>query len=79
MKESNKDTYNITFLISYNLFKNTDFINNEIKNLIDDTNRDKSLDEYNKNLTKINEDKFNQSFNDLFNYIFLITDKLKKI
>ena len=42
MIESNKDTYNSTFLISYDLFKNSLFINNEIRNLINDiqTNRD---------------------------------------
>ncbi len=34
--ESNNDTYNSTFLISYDLFKNASFINNEIKNLIND-------------------------------------------
>ena len=89
MIESNKDTYNSTFLISYDLFKNALFINKEIKNLIDDiqSNRDKYLTEYNKNLNQINEDldKFSQNFNGVFNYSFLtndfykmITDKLNK-
>ena len=89
MIESNKDTYNSTFLISYDLFKNTLFINKEIRNLINDiqTNRDKYLIEYNKNLNQINEDidKFSQSFNGVFNYRFLtndfykmVSDKLKK-
>ena len=89
MIESNKDTYNSTFLISYDLFKNTAFINNEVKNLIDDiqTNRDKYLDEYDQNLTQLNEDidKFSQPFNGVFNYRFLtsefykmVSDKLNK-
>ena len=89
MIESNKDAYNSTFLISYDLFKNTLFINKEIRNLINDiqTNRDKYLTEYNKNLNQINEDidKFSQSFNGVFNYRYLtndfykmVSDKLKK-
>ena len=83
MIESNKDTYNSTFLISYDLFKNAAFINNEIKNLINDiqTNRDKYLTEYNINLNQLNEDldKFGQSFNGVFNYRFLTTEFYKMI
>ena len=61
MIESNKDTYNSTFLIGYNLFKNALFINNEIRNLINDiqTNRDKYLTEFNNNLNQLKDlDKF---------------------
>ena len=89
MIESNRDTYNSTFLTSYDLFKNTAFINNEITNLINDieTNKDKYLIEYNSNINQIIEDieKLSQPFNGLFNYRFLtaefykmISDKLKK-
>ena len=89
MIESNKDSYNSTFLMSYDLFKNTAFINNEIKNLINDiqTNRDKYLAEYNLNVNQINEDidNFSKPFNGVFNYRFLtsefykmVSDKLKK-
>ena len=89
MIESNKDTYNSTFLISYDLFKNALFINNEIRNLINDiqTNRDKYLTEFNNNLNQLNEDldKFSEHFNGVFNYRFLtsefykmVSDKLKK-
>ena len=89
MIQSNKDTYNSTFLISYDLFKNAKFINNEIKNLINDiqTNKDKYLSEYNINVNQINDDvdKLSQPFNGVFNYRFLtsefykmISDKLKK-
>ena len=89
MIESNKDTYNSTFLISYDLFKNALFINNEIRNLINDiqTNRDKYLTEFNNNLNQLNEDldKFSERFNGVFNYRYLttefykmISDKLKK-
>jgi hypothetical protein len=89
MIESNNDTYNSTFLISYDLFKNASFLNNEIKNLINDiqANRDKYLTEYNMNLNQLNEDtdRFSQPFNGVFNYRYLtnefykmIYDKLKK-
>ena len=83
MTEGNKDTYNSTFLISYDLFKNAAFINSEIRNLINDiqTNRDKYLAEYNINLNQLNEDleKFGQSFNGVFNYRFLTTEFYKMI
>jgi hypothetical protein len=89
MIESNNDTFNSTFLLSYDLFKNATFINNEIRNLINDiqANRDKYLTEYDMNLNQINEDvnKFSQPFNGVFNYRYLtndfykmIDDKLKK-
>ena len=89
MIESNNDTYNSTFLISYDLFKNAKFINGEIKNMINDiqTNKDKYLTEYNMNLNQINEDldKFSEQFNGVFNYRYLtndfykmLDDKLKK-
>ena len=89
MIENNKDTYNSTFLISYDIFKNTAFINNEIRNLINDiqSNRDKYLTEFNMTLNQINEnlETFSQPFKGLFNYIYLtnefykmVSDKLKK-
>ncbi len=89
MIESNNDTYNSTFLMSYDLFKNAKFINNEIKNLINDIqiNKDKYLTEYNMNINQINEDidKFSKPFNGVFNYRYLtnefykmVNDKLKK-
>ena len=89
MIESNNDTYNSTFLMSYDIFKNTAFINNEVTTLINDiqTNKDNYLNEYNTNINQINEDieKFSQPFNGVFNYRFLTTefykmvsDKLKK-
>ena len=89
MIESNKDTYNSTFLISYDLFKNTAYINNEIKCIIEDLqeNKDKYLNEYNTHLKQINEDidKFSHPFKGIFNYRFLtnefyqmVSDKLKK-
>jgi len=89
MIESNNDTFNSTFLMSYDLFKNAKFINNEIKSLINDIqiNKDKYLTEYNMNINQINEDidKFSKPFNGVFNYRYLtnefykmINDKLKK-
>ena len=89
MIESNKDTYNSTFLMSYDIFKNTAFLNNEIKNLMNDiqSNRDKYLAEHNMNVNQLTEDleKFSQPFNGIFNYVYfttefykMVTDKLKK-
>ena len=89
MIESNNDTYNSTFLMSYDLFKNTEFINNEVTNLINDiqTNKDNYLNEYNTNINQLNEDieKLSQPFYGVFNYRFLtsefykmVSDKLKK-
>ena len=67
MIKSNQDTYNSTFIISYDLFKNAEFINNEIKNLINDikTNKDKYIWINDTNLNQLNEDidKFSQQFN----------------
>ena len=87
--ESNRDTYNSTFLMSYDLFKNTAFLNNEIKNLMHDiqSNRDKYLAEHNMNINQLTEDleKFGQPFNGIFNYVYfttefykMVTDKIKK-
>jgi hypothetical protein len=87
--QNNKDTYNSVFLINYDIYKNKAFINNEIRNLMNDiqTNRDKYLIEFNLNIKILNEnvDKLSQQFNGLFNFCYLntefykmVNDKLKK-
>ena len=89
MIESNNDTYNSTFLISYDLFKNTLYINSQICKLLNDINdnKEKYLNELNENINKINEDidKLSKPFNGIFNYNYLtnefykmISDKLNK-
>ena len=81
MIESNNDTFNSTFLLSYDSFKNASFINNEIKNFINDikANKDKYLTKCNMNLNQINEDldKFGLPFNGVFNYRYLTKDFIK--
>lgn len=83
MIESNKDTYNSTFLMSYDIFKNTAFLNNEIKNLMHDiqSNRDKYLAEHNMNVNQLTEDleKFGQPFNGIFNYVYFTTEFYKMV
>ena len=87
--QNNKDTYNSVFLTNYDIYKNTTFINNEIRNLMNNiqTNRDKYLIEFNLNIKILNEnvDKLSQQFNGLFNFCYLntefykmVNDKLKK-
>jgi hypothetical protein len=87
--ESNNDTYNTTFLISYDIYKNTLYINEQICKLFNDikTNKFNYLVEFNGNIKQINDDidKLNKPFNGIFNYSFLsndyykmVTDKLKK-
>ena len=89
MIESNNDTYNSTFLISYDIFKNALYINSQICKLLNDINdnKEKYLNEFNENINKINEDidKLSKPFNGIFNFNYLtnefykmITDKLNK-
>jgi hypothetical protein len=83
MTQSNNDTYNSTFLISYDLFKNTSYINSEICKLLNDinANKEKYLNEFNENINKINEDidKLNNQFNGVFNFSYLTNEFYKMI
>ena len=83
MIESNKDTYNSIFLINYDIFKNTAFINNEIRNLMKniESNKEKYLTEFNLGLNQINEDvdKFSKEFKGIFHFPFLKTDFYKMV
>ena len=83
MTQSNNDTYNSTFLISYDLFKNTSYINSEICKLLNDinANKEKYLNEFNENINKINEDidKLNNTFNGVFNFSYLTNEFYKMI
>ena len=87
--ENNNDTYNTTFLIIYDLYKNTLYINDQICKVLNNlkANKDNYLSEFNGNIKQINEDidKLSQPFNGTFKYSDLtrdfykmITDKLKK-
>ena len=83
MTQSNNDTYNSTFLISYDLFKNASYINSEICKLLNDinANKEKYLNEFNENINKINEDidKLNNQFNGVFNFSYLTNEFYKMI
>ena len=83
MTHNNNDTYNSTFLISYDIFKNTSYINSEICKLLNDIkeNKEKYLNEFNENINKINEDidKLNNTFNGVFNFSYLTNEFYKMI
>ena len=89
MIESNNDTYNSTFLITYDLLKNSIYLNKRICDLLNDikANKEKYLKELNENITQINEDidKLNKPFEGLFNFNYLtnefytmVSDKINK-
>ena len=83
MIETNKDEYNSTFLINYDLLKNTSYINTEISNLLNDiqTNKEKYLSDFNAKIKIINIDveKLLEPFNGVFNYCYLNTDFYKMV
>ena len=83
MIKGNNDTFNSSFLLSYDIVKNITFINNEICKLIGDikANKEKYLDEFNENIKKINEDidKLFTPFNGLFNFNYLTNDFYKMV
>ena len=80
---SNNDSFNSIFLISYDLFKNTSFINGEIVKLIRNINenRNKYLNEFNENINQIKEDieKLAKPFKGEFDYSDLNTDFYKMV
>ena len=50
--QSNKDAYNTIFLVNYDLIKNTEYINEVIRNLIDDidSNKKRYLEDFDENI-----------------------------
>ena len=81
--QNNRDKFNTVFLSNYDLFKNTEFINGEIRKLIDDigNNRNKYKIYFKDNIKQINSDidKFNEDFKGVFNYRYLTNDFYKMI
>ena len=81
--QSNKDKFNTIFLTNYDLFKNTEYINGEIRKLIDDieSNKNKYMKYFDENIKLINSelDKFNDDFTGVFNYRYLTNDFYKSI
>ena len=81
--QNNNDTFNSIFLQSYDLFKNTNFINGEIAKLINDIkeNKEKYLKEFDENIKQIKEgiEKLSLPFKGLFNYNYLTSDFYKMV
>ena len=83
MIHPNKDNVNTTFLISYDLLKNTEWINNEIKNIIVNikTNTEKYLNDFNEKSKIIEEDirKLLEPFESQFKYQYFLCNFYKQI
>ena len=81
--QSNRDKFNTVFLTNYDLFKNTEYINGEIRKLIDDieNNKNKYMIYFGENMKLINSDldKLNSDFTGVFNYRYLTNDFYKTI
>ena len=79
----NHDRFNTIFLTNYDLFKNTEYINGEIRKLIQDidNNRDRYEKYFLENIKLINSeiDNFSQDFKGVFNYRYLTIDFYKTI
>ena len=79
----NRDRFNTIFLTNYDLFKNTEYINGEIRKLIQDidNNRDRYEKYFLENIKLINSeiDNFSQDFKGVFNYRHLTIDFYKTI
>ena len=79
----NRDRFNTIFLTNYDLFKNTEYINEEIRKLIQDidNNRDRYEKYFLENIKLINSeiDNFSQDFKGVFNYRYLTIDFYKTI
>ena len=79
----NRDKFNTIFLSNYDLFKNTEYINGEIRKLIEDIDNNRNrYEKYfmdNINIINSNIDNFNEDFKGVFNYRYLTNDFYKEI
>ena len=79
----NRDRFNTIFLTNYDIFKNTEYINGEIRKLIEDidNNRDRYEKYFMENIKLINSeiDNFSEDFKGVFNYRYLTNDFYKTI
>ena len=79
----NRDRFNTIFLSNYDLFKNTEYINGEIRKLIEDIDNNRNrYEKYfmdNINIINSNIDNFNEDFKGVFNYRYLTNDFYKEI
>ena len=78
MIQPNKDYVNSTFLLTYDLLKNTEFMNNLIKDVINDIkeNSDKYINEFNAKAKDVEEaiKKLLSPFEGVFKYNILMND-----
>ena len=81
--KENNDTYNAIFLLNYDIFKNTLYINSEICKMLKDilVNKEKYLKEFNDNINQINEDlnKLSNPFKGMFNFSYLTNEFYKMV
>ena len=80
---NNNDIYNISFLLRYELLKNTEVINSEIKSIILDikANTQKYIDIFNKKINNLNDyiNDLNEEFQVEFKYKKLNSELYKEI
>ena len=78
MIQPNKDSVNSTFLLTYDLLKNTEFMNNLIKDIFVDikTNTERYLNEFNEKAKEVEEaiNKLLTPFEGIFKYQHLLCD-----
>ena len=78
MIQPNKDSLNSTFLLTYDLLKNTEFMNNLIKDIFIDikTNTERYINEFNSKAKEVEEaiNKLLEPFEGMFKYQYLLCD-----
>ena len=83
MIQPNKDTLNSTFLLTYDLLKNTEFMNNLIKEIFIDikTNTERYLNEFNLKAKEVEEaiNRLLNPFEGMFKYQYLLCDFYSQI
>ena len=83
MIQPNKDTVNSTFLLTYDLIKNTEFMNKLIKDIFIDikTNTERYINEFNLKAKEVEEaiNKLLSPFEGIFKYQYLLCDFYSQI
>ena len=83
MIQPNKDTVNSTFLLTYDLLKNTEFMNNLIKDIINEIkeNTERYINEFNEKAKEVEEaiNKLLNPFEGMFKYQYLLCDFYSQI
>ena len=83
MIQPNKDTVNSTFLLTYDLLKNTEYMNNLIRDIFIDIkeNTERYINEFNSNSKEVEEaiNKLLTPFEGMFKYQYLLCDFYSQI